>query len=1193
MLERRKVFFMETPVPDFVHLHLHSQYSLLDGAIRLDPLFARAKEYGMHSVAITDHGTMFGAMEFYEKALKAGIKPIIGCECYVAPRSLTDKSSEDAKGLSHLVLLARNNEGYKNLCKLATIAQMKGFYYKPRVDDELLAAHSEGIIALSACLQGSIPKLLLKGQTAAAEEKARYYEKIFGEGNFFLEIQENGLMPQREANTLLVDMAERLSLPLVATNDCHYLDSEDTRAHELLLCIQTGKTIHDPNRFQFGTDALYFKSREIMARELGHFKGALANTVEIASRCDVSFDFNTYHFPNFPTEETGTAEELFDATARRGFEKRMVLIRKNNPDVDEKLYLDRLNYEIETINTMGFPGYFLIVADFIRYSKENGIPVGPGRGSAAGSMVAYAMGITDLDPIEHGLIFERFLNPSRISMPDIDVDFCINGREKVYEYVVKKYGGGDYVAQIITYGKMKTRAVLRDVGRALGIPLKDVDEIAKLVPEVLNISLEKALQQEPEILKRAAERSDIKELLDIAKKLEGLPRHASTHAAGVVIGDRRLDDYLPLYSGKKGEVVTQFDMHYVEKIGLVKFDFLGLRNLTVIKEALNLIALQGLEVPDLDTIPLDDRESYELLSRGDTTGVFQLESSGMKDLLVRLRPSTFGDITALVALYRPGPLESGMVDDFVERKHGRAEVSYALPQLEPILKDTYGVILYQEQVMKIAGVLANYSMAEADGLRKAMGKKIAEMMVAQRERFMKGAAESNIDLEKAGYIFDLMEKFGGYGFNKSHSAAYALIAYQTAYLKAHYPLAFMAALLTSEMNSLDGVVKFIEECRSHNIEVLPPDVNESGLAFTVVDDAIRFGLVAVKNVGEGPVAAILAEREANGPFGDIFDFCERIDLRKVNKRVLEALIKCGAFDGTGVERSRMMAVLDEAVDHGARTQKEKNDPQMGLFDMIEDPVAEGLRPVFPDIPEWEDRDLLFLEKEHLGLYLSGHPLKKYEEAIARYATTDAEGLKEVANGSAVRLGGSIHDMKVIITKKGDKMAFMNVEDINGTLVEVVVFPVLFALLTDLLEIDTPVIVEGEAQVEGSAAKIKAEKIVHLDKAGEVWTGMLHLKVSTDTHRREDLVRVQEALRRYPGNCAVQLHVRIPDKTETHIEFPDLLKVSAGAELMAELQDILGAEGVVISCAPAKLEDRGKNGKNGYRKRGNNGDAASA
>lgn len=1184
---------METPVPDFVHLHLHTQYSLLDGAIRLDPLFAKAKADGMHSVAITDHGTMFGVLEFYDKANKAGIKPIIGCECYVAPRSLADKTAEDAKSLSHLVLLARNNAGYRNLCKLATIAQMKGFYYKPRVDDAVLAEYSEGIIALSACLQGEIPKLLLKGQMAAAEEKARYYEKIFGEGNFFLEIQENGLMPQREANTLLVDMAKRLSLPLVATNDCHYLDAEDTRAHELLLCIQTGKTIHDPNRFRFGTDALYFKSRETMAKELGHYPDALANTVEIANRCDVSFDFKTYHFPKFPTEETGTAEELFDQTARRGFEKRMALIRKRNPDVDEKAYLERLKYEIDTINTMGFPGYFLIVADFIRYSKENGIPVGPGRGSAAGSMVAYAMGITDLDPIEHGLIFERFLNPSRISMPDIDVDFCINGREKVYDYVVKKYGGGDYVAQIITYGKMKTRAVIRDVGRALGIPLKDVDEIAKLVPEVLNISLAKALEQEPEILKRAEERSDIAELLEIAKKLEGLPRHASTHAAGVVIGDRRLDDYLPLYAGKKGEVVTQFDMQYVEKIGLVKFDFLGLRNLTVIQEALNLIRRQGLLVPDLDAISLEDKPTYELLSRGDTTGVFQLESSGMKDLLVRLQPSTFGDITALVALYRPGPLESGMVDDFVERKHGRAEVAYPLPQLEPILKDTYGVILYQEQVMKIAGVLANYSMAEADGLRKAMGKKIAEMMVAQRERFMQGAAESQVDLEKAGFIFDLMEKFGGYGFNKSHSAAYALIAYQTAYLKTHYPLAFMAALLTSEMHSLDGVVKFIGECRSHNIAVLPPDINASGLAFTVVEGAIRFGLVAVKTVGEGPVEAILAEREAGGPYENLFDFCERIDLRKVNKRVLEALIKCGAFDSTGVERSRMMAVLDEAVDHGARVQRDKKDPQMGLFDMVDDAVAQITRPSFPDIPEWQERDLLLLEKEYLGLYLSGHPLKNYEAAIVRYGTVDAVGLKEQNNGAAVRLGGSVHDVKVITTKKGDKMAFINLEDMAGSLVEVVIFPSLYPLVTDLLETDTPVIVEGEAQVEESGAKVKAEKLVHLDRAGEVWTEKLHLKVRTDTHRREDLLKLQEVLRRHPGSCPVLLHVRIPEKTDTHIELPDLLKVNPEAALMAELCEILGPDGVRSACASARLEDKGRNGKNGYRKKEGNGSFAHA
>lgn len=1181
---------MTDQTPDFVHLHLHSQYSLLDGAIRLDPLFARAKEYGMHSVAITDHGTMFGTVEFYEKARKAGIKPIIGCECYVAPRTINDKTQADAKGLSHLVLLAQNNEGYKNLCKLATIAQMKGFYYKPRVDHEALAAHSEGIIALSACLQGELPKLLLAGKVEEAEERARFYEKIYGEGNFYIEVQENGLRPQMEANPLLYDLSQRLSIPMVATNDCHYLDQDDTRAHEVLLCIQTGKTMNDPNRFRFGTDALYFKSRETMAAELGQYPGALSNTVDIANRCDIEFDFNTYHFPQFGTGKFDSTDELFAETARDGFEKRMKEVRKKNPDVDVSVYEERLDYEITTINTMGFPGYFLIVADFIQYSKNNGIPVGPGRGSAAGSMVAYAMGITDLDPIEHGLIFERFLNPSRISMPDIDVDFCIKGREKAYEYVVEKYGGGEFVSQIITFGKLKTKAVIRDVGRALDIPLKEVDEIAKLVPDVLNISLSAALEQEPEILQRADADPKVMEMIEISKKLEGLPRHASTHAAGVVVGDRRLDDYLPLYRGKKGEVVTQFDMKYVEKIGLVKFDFLGLRNLTVIQDCLNMLEEQGKEIPDLVNMDFEDPASYDLLARGDTTGVFQLESSGMKDLLTRLKPSTFGDITALVALYRPGPLESGMVDDFVERKHGRMAVEYPLPQLEPILKDTYGVILYQEQVMKIAAVLANYSMAEADGLRKAMGKKIAEMMVEHRNRFMKGAEENELPLDKAEYIFDLMEKFGGYGFNKSHSAAYALVAYQTAFLKAHHPVEFMAALLTSEISSLDGVVKFISECRSHDIEVLPPDINESALNFTVVKGAIRFGLVAVKNVGEGPVEAIIEARISGGPFKDLFDFCERVDLRKVNKRVMEALIRCGAFDSTGIRRSQMTAALEEALDYGSRIQKEKNDPQMGLFDMGGGSGAAINRPTFPDIDEWEARDLLLLEKEALGLYLSGHPLKQYERVVEKFSNANGTTIKEMTNGAPVRMGGSVQEAKVIMTKKGDKMAFLSLEDVNGGLVEVVVFPRLYQMVADLLVTDTPIIVEGEAQVDESAGKIKAEKLVHMDQAAEIWTSGVHLTVTTGKNQREDLMRVQDVLRKYPGQCPITLHVLIPEKTDTVIALPDLLHVHPEGALFTELEAVLCPEGVNTECIPPKLAERKRKR---YPKKNGNGNGNGA
>ncbi|MBW2370021.1 MAG: DNA polymerase III subunit alpha, partial [Deltaproteobacteria bacterium] len=700
-------------IDNFVHLHVHTQYSLLDGAIRLDALIARAKEYGMDALTITDHGTMFGTIEFFEKAKKAGIKPIIGCECYLAPRRLQDKTPMDSKGLSHLILLAENQKGYQNLCHLATIGQLEGFYYKPRIDKAVLQTHSDGLIALSACLHGEIPRLIQQNRPDKADEAARYYQSLFGEDRFYLEVQHNDIPAQALVNEAMLDMSQRLSIPMVATNDCHYLDKKDVRAHEVLLCIQTGKTIFDSDRFKFATDQLYFKSQREIQDTLGHYPEALANTRAIADRCHIDFDFKNYHFPAFDSGDELSADDLFDREVRAGYKTVFEYALAKNPDLDRTVYDERLEYESSIIKKMGFSGYFLIVSDFIRFAKENGIPVGPGRGSAAGSLVAYSLKITGLDPIEHGLIFERFLNPARSSMPDIDVDFCINGRERVFKYVVDRYGGGDYVAQIITFGKLKTRAVIRDVGRALDIPLKEVDAIAKLVPDVLNIKLDDALKTEPRLRELVEERSEIGELIDICRVLEGLPRHASTHAAGVVIGDKPLVEYLPLYRGKKGEVVTQFDMKRVEQIGLIKFDFLGLRNLTVIDKTISLIKGQGHEPPDFSNLDFNDAKTYALLSTGDTTGVFQLESSGMKDLLVRLKPACFADIIALVALYRPGPLDSGMVDDFVHRKHGRKAVEYLVPQLEPILKETYGVIVYQEQVMKIAGELANYTMAEA------------------------------------------------------------------------------------------------------------------------------------------------------------------------------------------------------------------------------------------------------------------------------------------------------------------------------------------------------------------------------------------------------------------------------------------------------------------------------------------------
>jgi DNA polymerase-3 subunit alpha len=1161
---------MTVAVPDYVHLHVHTQYSLLDGAIRIDDLLRRAAEFNMQAVSVTDHGTLFGAVEFYNKAKRVGIKPIIGCEIYVAPRTRFDKTPLDNKDLSHLILLVENQDGYRNLCKLATTAQLDGFYYRPRIDKQILKECSKGLIGLSACLHGEIPRCIQRGRIEQAESVAYEYLQIFGEGNFFLEVQNNGLLEQEQVNQILLDMSQRLSIPLVASNDCHYLSKEDVRAHDVLLCIQTGKTVQDNERFQFRTDQLYFKSKAEMHEAFKDYQGAIGNTVDIANRCNIEFDFNTYHFPRFSDEVEQDSDTLFAQSVREGFEQRLKRLREKNPQIDQALYRHRLDYEISVIQEMGFSSYFLIVADFIRYAKENKIPVGPGRGSAAGSLVAYSLGITDLDPIAHGLIFERFLNPARKSMPDIDVDFCIDGREDVYKYVVDKYGGGDYVAQIITFGKLKTRAVIRDVGRALDIPLAEVDAIAKMVPDILNISLDEALEREPRLLELAHQKPEIDELIKICRVLEGLPRHASTHAAGVVIADKPLVNYMPLYRGKKGEVVTQYDMKIVEKIGLVKFDFLGLRNLTVIANTLRLIADHGKTPPDLDNIELTDAATYRLLSAGDTTGVFQLESSGMKDLLVRLKPETFDDVIALVALYRPGPMESGMIDDYVARKHGKKKVEYLLPQLEPILKETYGVIVYQEQVMKIANDLANYSMAEADDLRKAMGKKIVSIMAEHRQRFVNGAAENGIDAEQAAPIFSLMEKFGGYGFNKSHSAAYAMIAYQTAYLKAHFPVEFMASLLTSEMHSTDGVVKYIVECRSHGIEVLPPDINYSDKTFTVDGERIRFGLVAVKNVGEAAIDAILEVRGDQG-FLSLFDFCERVDLKKVNKRVIESLIKCGAFDSTGARRSQMMAALEDALDYGQRVQKERLDPQIGLFDgVVTKQVINA--PALPEIEEWSENQRLAFEKESIGFYISGHPLKHYEELLDKFTNANAISIKEIKNGGAVRIGGLIRSTKVIKTKRGDLMAFATIEDLHGA-VEATVFSRVYTSVSDLLVEDNAIFIQGQVQKDEQSVKILAEKVVPMNRAEETWTASIHLNLELSQTDRTLLEKLNDILKKHPGGCKGFLHLRSPENTDSIVALPDSLKLKAGGALTREVNELLGYPAVETLCMPATSETR--------------------
>lgn len=1168
------------PSSDFVHLHVHTQYSLLDGAIRIDSLLQRAASFRMPSLAITDHGTMYGVIEFYEKAYKAGIKPIIGCEVYVAPTSRFDKDRRQKGGLFHLILLAKNAKGYKNLCRLVTAAHLEGFYYKPRVDKTILSECSEGLIALSACLHGEIPRLIQAGRLDKAADAARTYERIFGEDNFYLEVQNNGIQVQETVNRTLREMAHELSMPLVATNDCHYLAPEDTRAHDILLCVQTGKTVQEDKRLKFRTDQLYFKSPEEMKLDFADYPDAVKHSVDIGNRCNLELDLGSYHFPRFRVphglEDAGAASQgddpadvdsYLEREAARGLKERLQTASSGDRDfsaVDHERYRNRLERELEVIKKMGFSGYFLVVADFVRFAKEQGIPVGPGRGSAAGSLVAYALKITDLDPIAYGLIFERFLNPARKSMPDIDIDFCIEGRDAVFKYVVEKYGGPDYVAQIITFGKMQARAVIRDVGRALDIPLREVDSIAKMIPEVLNISLAKALSQEPR-LKAAAEKDPrIKELLTVAQALEGLPRHASTHAAGVVISDRPLVEYLPLARGKKGEVVTQYDMKAAERIGLIKFDFLGLRNLTVMKETCDIIGKGGGTPPDLANLDLTDKKTFELLASARTTGVFQLESSGMKDLLLRLKPACFGDIVALVALYRPGPLDSGMHDAFVKRKNGQVAVTYLLPELEAILKDTYGVILYQEQVMNIACVLADYSMAEADNLRKAMGKKIGEIMAQERERFLIRAKDKGVDPEKAEKIFDLMEKFGRYGFNKAHSAAYAMIAFQTAYLKAHFPVEFMAAILTSEMNATEEVVKYIAECRDQGIKILPPDINKSDMNFAVVEGAIRFGLAAVKNVGEGAIESVLEVRKSGGPFESLFDFCERVDHRRVNRRVIESLIKCGAFDFPGTKRSQMMSVLGMAMEIGHKIQRDRINGQYSLFEVMSQQDAGVAYPPLPEMKEWDESQLLHCEKEALGLFITSHPLAKYEYVLKKFANTDTMSLRGLSDGAAVRIGGLVRDYKHYNDRKGDRMAFVTLEDLSG-FAEVTLFSSLFASVSDLIQKDTAIFVEGRVTKDEKAVKILGDSVIPIEKAEETWTTSVRLNLDMTSLDKEMLEKLYAILRKHKGTSSAYLHLRMPQRTETVIALPDHMRLKAGTALTEAINGFLGYGAVETVC----------------------------
>ena len=1155
---------------EFVHLHVHTQYSLLDGAIRIDDLLQKCKELNMTAVAVTDHGAMHGALEFYVKARKAGIKPIIGCEFYIAPEDRKKhagaKSSSDAA--FHLVLLAMDMKGYKNLMKLASIAQLEGFYYKPRIDRETLTTHNEGLIALTACLHGGIPHLILNGNMDGARAETKALQKIFQDRLYF-ELQDNGIKEQIKVNKGLKKLSREFSIPLVATNDCHYLNRDEAFAHEVLLCIQTGRTINDSGRFKFATDELYFKSPVEMRERFKDYPEAIMETVRIAERCNLELEFGLNHFPNFPVEEGETLDSYFEKLAREGLKERLAVIRERGELTEEleKTYHERLEMEIEVIKTMEFPGYFLIVADFINWAKNQKIPVGPGRGSGAGSLVAYCLRITEIDPIPYGLIFERFLNIERKSLPDFDIDFCQERRGEVFHYVQEKYGGSEHVAQIITFGSMKARAVIRDVGRALDMPFGEVDRIAKLVPEQLKITIKEAIEQEPRL--RDAEKRDEKvaSLLSIARVLEGLSRHMSTHAAGVVISPEPMVEYLPLCKGSKGEILTQYDMKYTEMTGLIKFDFLGLKTLTVIDRAIKLIE-SDLGTPlEIQNIPLDDPKTYDLLCKGDALGVFQLESSGMRALLTNMRPEVFSDLIALVALYRPGPMESGMVGNFVETKHGKKPANFPLPQLKPVLEETYGVIVYQEQVMKIANILANYSLGDADILRRAMGKKIPEAMANEKEKFMSGAEKNNIPKDKAEYVFDLMAKFAGYGFNKSHSAAYALIAYQTAYLKAHYPAQFMAALLSCDMNNTDKVVNYINECRDHEIEVLPPDINESDKDFTVVDDRIRFGLAAVKNVGEAALDSIIEERRANGPYTSLEDFCCRVDLRRVNRRVLESLNKAGAFDSLHLKRSQLFAILDQALEQGQAAQRDRLSGQISLFAVMgNEEEGQHAKIEIPDIPEWTDQEKLTYEKETVGFYLTGHPLDDYREDILSVTDTNLSEKKQWNEGQNLRVGGLIRDIKYRKTKKGDPMAVIVLEDIAGT-VEVVIFPELYTQCASLLQNDTAVVIEGLVKKDERGDNIIANGIDTLEEARNKYTAGARIMLQSDRVNRQSLEALKKIFYRYHGPCPLSLTLHFAGRGEVDLEIPQDITIKPCKEFTAEVNSTMGDQVISYDRKP--------------------------
>ncbi len=1128
--------FCMSSIDRFVHLHVHTQYSLLDGANKIPPLMKKVRETGMQAVAMTDHGNLFGAIEFYQAARKEGIKPIIGCEVYITPRSRHERREIHFMGEGphhgrkinnasfHLILLAQNEIGYKNLLKIVSLSHIEGFYFRPRVDFELLSRYHEGIIALSGCLKGQIAYMLTRGDDETAYATAGVFQDIFGKENFFLEVQANGLDDQVRANREIIKMARAMDLPLVATNDCHYLEREDSTPHDILLCLQTGKTLSEPNRLRFGSDEFYIKTPQEMIESFRELPEAISNTLHVADMIDLKLDLQTTHMPDYKIDAGEFPEmSVKDLFVQKTLEGLLERFSESSFSEEEKaLYRERLDLEISVIARMGYEGYFMIVWDFIRKAREMGIPVGPGRGSAAGSLVAYSLRITNIDPIRFGLLFERFLNPERVSLPDIDIDFCMNRRGEVIDYVVKKYGE-DRVSMIATFGTMGAKGSIRDVGRVLSMPYSEVDKVAKMIPNALEMTLEKALGENPELKSLVEKDQRIQDLFTLSMKLEGITRHSSIHAAGVVISKDSLLEHVPLMRGSDGEIVTQFTKDDVEKVGLVKFDFLGLTTLTLIQDAVRRIHERH---PDfsIERIPLDDRETYELLSHGKTLGIFQLESRGMTDLIIKMQPENFEDLIALLALYRPGPINSGMVDDFIKRKKNPKEIIYELPELEPVLKETYGVIVYQEQVMKIANILGGFSLGESDLLRRAMGKKKPEEMEKMKDKFVLGAKGLGFPVKKAEQIFDLMAYFAGYGFNKSHSAAYALISYQTAYLKAHYPLELWAALLTNALDDTEKIGVFLVGAKDMGITVMAPDINESEFDFSLREGSrILFGLGAVKNVGKQAVDAIIEMRNESGPFKDFQDFIRRIEGKKVNRRVVEALIRAGVFRSLGIKRSVAMEALDPLLDWAEKAKQSKKSPMVSLFkEFTVDPETP---PELPDIPEWDERTLLKEEREALGFYLTSHPMANYGDLIQKLSTKTTGELDSLPEGSIIGVFGVVSSLKIIRTKKGDRMAQCLLIDLEGS-IEVVLFPDIFQTIESRLDADIPLLVSGSLERNDFGTKIRATRVDTLDDIMKNLYCAVILRLQSDGLSTQDMLDMKGLVDRFPGKIPAIVEIDI-------------------------------------------------------------------